>query len=84
MKFANLREEIVDCCRLMSAKGLVAGTQGNVSARDKDGTILVTPSGMSKGELEPEMLVRLSPDDKVLEGELEAEGTRRSFIIWET
>ena len=69
MKFANLREEIVDCCRLMAAK-LLAGTQGNVSARDKDGTILVTPSGMNKGELEPEMLVRLSPDGKVLEGEL--------------
>ena len=76
MKFANLREEIVDCCRLMAAKGLVAGTQGNVSARDKDGTVLVTPSGMNKGELEPEMLVRLSPDGKVLEGVLEPTSER--------
>jgi L-fuculose-phosphate aldolase len=71
MKYPNLREEIVACCRLMAAKGLVAGTEGNVSARDEDGTILMTPSGMNKGEIEPEMLVRLSLDGKVVEGELE-------------
>ena len=71
MKYPNLREEVVHCCRLMAAKGLVAGTEGNVSARDKDDTILVTPSGMNKGEIEPEMLVRLNLDGQVLEGELE-------------
>jgi L-fuculose-phosphate aldolase len=71
MKYSNLREEIVRCCRLMAAKGLVAGTEGNLSARDKDDTILVTPSGVNKGEIEPEMLVRLSLDGKVLEGDLE-------------
>ncbi len=71
MKFTNLQEEIVRYCRLMAAKGLVAGTEGNVSARDKDGTILMTPSGMNKGEIEPEMLVRLDLDATVLEGDLE-------------
>jgi L-fuculose-phosphate aldolase len=69
--FTNLREEIVRYCRLMAVKGLVAGTEGNVSARDRDGTILVTPSGVNKGEIEPEMLVRLDLDAKILEGELE-------------
>jgi L-fuculose-phosphate aldolase len=67
----NLREELVRYCRLMALKGLVAGTEGNVSARDRDGTILVTPSGVNKGEIEPEMLVRLDLDAKILEGELE-------------
>jgi L-fuculose-phosphate aldolase len=67
----NLREEVVRCCRLMALKGLVAGTEGNLSARDRDGTILVTPSGVNKGEIEPEMLVRLDLDAKIIEGELE-------------
>jgi L-fuculose-phosphate aldolase len=67
----NLREELVRYCRLMALKGLVAGTEGNFSARDRDGTILVTPSGVNKGEIEPEMLVRLDLDAKILEGELE-------------
>lgn len=71
MKYLNLREELVHCCRLMAAKGLVAGTEGNLSARDKDDTILMTPSGVNKGEVEPEMLVRLSLDAKVLEGDRE-------------
>jgi L-fuculose-phosphate aldolase len=71
MKYPNLREELVRCCRLMAAKGLVAGTEGNLSARDKDDTILMTPSGVNKGEVEPGMLVRLSLDAKVLEGDRE-------------
>jgi len=71
MRCPNLREELVRCCRLMAAKGLVAGTEGNLSARDKDDTILMTPSGVNKGEVEPEMLVRLSLDAKVLEGDRE-------------
>jgi L-fuculose-phosphate aldolase len=71
MKCPNLREELVRCCRLMAAKGLVAGTEGNLSARDEDDTILMTPSGVNKGEVEPEMLVRLSLDAKVLEGNRE-------------
>jgi L-ribulose-5-phosphate 4-epimerase len=76
MKYANLREELVSCCRLMAAKGLVAGTEGNVSARDKDGTILMTPSGMNKGEIGPEMLVRLNLEGRVLEGEFEPTSER--------
>jgi L-fuculose-phosphate aldolase len=69
--FTNLREEVVRYCRLMALKGLVAGTEGNVSARDHDGTFLMTPSGVNKGEIEPEMLVRLDLDANILEGELE-------------
>jgi len=76
MKHINLREELVSCCRLMAAKGLVAGTEGNVSARDQDGTILMTPSGMNKGEIEPEMLVRLNLEGRVLEGEFEPTSER--------
>jgi L-fuculose-phosphate aldolase len=76
MKYANMREELVSCCRLMADKGLVAGTEGNLSARDKDGTILMTPSGLNKGEIEPEMLVRLSLVGKVLEGDLEPTSER--------
>src|SRR5258708_20522022 len=82
MKYSNLREEIVGCCRLMAAKALVAGTEGNLSARDKDDTILVTPSGTNKGEIEPEMLVRLSLDGKVLEGDLEPTSEKFMHLLF--
>lgn len=55
------RREIVEVCRRMYARGLIAGAEGNVSARLENGAILVTPRGAAKGELGPGDLVLLDP-----------------------
>lgn len=52
-----LRDEVVGVCRRLWERGLIAGPDGNVSVRLDDGTILVTPAGMSKVEVRPEDLV---------------------------
>ena len=52
--------EIVRVCRRLDVRGLVAGPDGNVSARLSDGSILVTPSGASKGDVRAEELVRVN------------------------
>jgi len=65
----KLKDEIVEICRLMAAGGLVAGTEGNVSGRAADGTVLMTPSGYNKGDVTVEMLMRLDMDGNVVEGE---------------
>jgi L-fuculose-phosphate aldolase len=44
-----LRQEIVQVCQLMYDKGLIAATDGNVSARWGEDHFLVTPSGVGKG-----------------------------------
>lgn len=49
--------DIVRVCRRLYERGLVAGPDGNVSVRLLDGTILVTPSGMSKVDVCDEDLV---------------------------
>jgi L-fuculose-phosphate aldolase len=67
----DLREEIVRTCRLMSDTGLVAGTEGNVSARTPEGAVLVTPSGLDYAIMEPEDVVLVSLDGKTLEGAFE-------------
>jgi len=54
--------EIVRVCRRLYDRGLVAGPDGNVSARLDDGSILVTPSGASKGEIGAADLVRVDCD----------------------
>lgn len=64
----DLRNEIVSVCHLMASGGLVAGTQGNVSGRAADGSILMTPSGISKGEITADMLVRLDLDGQIMAG----------------
>jgi len=47
----NLRQMMVKACAALERKGLVAATDGNVTARLGPDRILVTPSGTSKGEI---------------------------------
>ena len=42
-----LRREIVEVCRLMHAKNLIAATDGNVSARWGESYLITTPSGLN-------------------------------------
>ena len=44
----ELRRQIVRVCRRLYERGLIAGAEGNVSARLPDGHILITPAGASK------------------------------------
>ena len=67
----DLRREIVQTCRRMRASGLVAGTEGNVSARTPEGNVLITPSGLDYAVMEPEDIVVVSLDGKTLEGAFE-------------
>jgi len=46
----------------------VAGPDGNVSVRLHDGSILVTPSGMSKVDVTPDDLVLVNGDGQLLDG----------------
>lgn len=59
-----LRREVVTVCRRLYERGLIAGPDGNVSVRIGPNRVLVTPSGMSKVDVEPDDLVVVT-----LEGE---------------
>jgi L-fuculose-phosphate aldolase len=67
----DLRKEIVQTCRRMRASGLVAGTEGNVSARTPDGKVLITPSGLDYAVTEPEDIVVVSLEGETLDGAFE-------------
>ena len=58
---ANLRREIVRICRRLYERELIAASEGNVSARMRGGSILITPAGASKSDLEESDLVVVSP-----------------------
>src|SRR5689334_20896454 len=60
----SLAGEIVAVCRRLYERGLIAGQDGNVSVRLRSGHILVTPSGLSKVDVTPEVLVELTPEGK--------------------
>jgi L-fuculose-phosphate aldolase len=51
------REEIVRFGRMLHTRGYVAATDGNLSVRLNPETVLSTPTGMSKGMMDPDDLV---------------------------
>jgi L-fuculose-phosphate aldolase len=64
----DARDEIVLVCRRLYERGLVAGPDGNVSVRQPDGSILVTPSGLSKVDVTPDDLVVVTLDGRTHAG----------------
>jgi len=60
---AAVRSAIVQACRRLDAMGLVAGAEGNVSARIGSRVVLVTPAGARKGDLSASDIVRVRLDD---------------------
>jgi len=56
------REALARCGARLFERRLVTGSSGNLSYRLDDGTLLVTPSARSIGDLDPEELVRVSAD----------------------
>lgn len=52
----GLRHEICEVGQLLYQRGYVVANDGNISVRVGD-RLLVTPSGVSKGRMEPDMLV---------------------------
>jgi len=53
----TIREEIVEVCRSMYRRNLIAASDGNVSARWGERYLITTPTGLYKGFLRPEDLV---------------------------
>ena len=66
------REEIVEIGRRLRQQGFIAGTDGNLSVRIGSERILTTPTGMSKGMLQPEDLVLVDKKGNRLSGFREA------------
>ena len=64
----DARQAIVEYAELLWYRGFVAGNSGNVSVRLADGTLLVTPSGVSLRALGPDEIVATDPTGVPLDG----------------
>ncbi|MDQ3697410.1 MAG: class II aldolase/adducin family protein [Gemmatimonadota bacterium] len=56
----TVRREVVEVCRRLYDRGLIAGPDGNVSVRLAPDRLLVTPTGMSKVDVGVDDLVEVS------------------------
>jgi L-fuculose-phosphate aldolase len=66
---SRLRADIVEIGRRLYARGYTAANDGNISARLDGARLLMTPKGVSKGFMTPEMMCITDLEGRKLSGE---------------
>lgn len=69
MTYETQRQAICQVGKLLYDRGYVVSNDGNISLRVAPDRLLVTPSGVGKGRMTPDMLVVTDLEDNVLEGD---------------
>ena len=65
---AFARKRRVECCHMLYDSNLTVSAGGNMSVRINDREILITPSGVNKGLVREDDLVKMDMDGNVLSG----------------
>jgi ribulose-5-phosphate 4-epimerase/fuculose-1-phosphate aldolase len=68
-EITGARDQMAACGRSLFDRGLATGSSGNLSIRLTEGRILVTPTDVSLGSLDPATISLLAPDGVLLDGE---------------
>ncbi|WP_022703161.1 aldolase [Pseudorhodobacter ferrugineus] len=66
---SKLRDLICTLAKSMFDRGLTGGSTGNISARTPDGGLLVSPTGISFGRLDPARLSRFDATGRHISGD---------------
>jgi L-fuculose-phosphate aldolase len=59
---SELKQLILDTGKKLWTRGFVAANDGNISVRISENEILTTPTGVSKGDMAPDMIIRMDMD----------------------
>lgn len=84
MRETALRELICTLGRSLFERGLTHGSSGNISARLDDGSLLMTPTDVSLGFLDPARLSRLRADGSLLDGDPPTKETPLHHALYAT
>ena len=66
----EIRKEICEVGHKLWLKGFVAANDGNISVKLNENEYLCTPTGVSKGSLTPDMIIKVDKNGNKLEGKL--------------
>ncbi|MGI9861145.1 class II aldolase/adducin family protein [Moorella naiadis] len=67
----KVKQDIVEVGRRIYANGYVASNDGNISVRIGENEFLITPTGVSKGFMTPEMIIKVDGEGHQLAGDLQ-------------
>ncbi len=74
MNEVRVRRAIAEACRAIHARGWVANHDGNVSARVAPGRIVCTPTAVSKGAIDEDLLIVVDGEGRLVAGRLKPFG----------
>ena len=69
MTYQEEREQICQVGKLLYDRGYAAANDGNISVKVAPDRLLMTPSGVSKGRMTPDMLLVTDLEGRVVEGD---------------
>ena len=79
-KLEQMGRELCQVGKLLYDRGYVAANDGNLSVRVGENALWVTPTGVSKGFMTEDMLVKLDLDGNVLAGTRKASSETKMHL----
>ena len=67
-----VRMQIVNVGKKLAQRFFVASNDGNISAKLDDNTILITPTGINKGDVVADQILKVDLDGNLIEGHMKA------------
>ncbi|MGE4233006.1 MAG: class II aldolase/adducin family protein [Bacteriovoracia bacterium] len=64
----NPRQDIIEICRRLNSKDMLAAADGNVSYKISENEILITPTGKNKAHLKPEDIAVITQANEIRSG----------------
>jgi L-fuculose-phosphate aldolase len=66
----EIKKEICEIGRRIYVNGFVAANDGNITVKVSDNVFFATPTGVSKGYMTPDMIIKVDGTGKVLDGKM--------------
>ncbi|KLU62891.1 methylthioribulose-1-phosphate dehydratase [Peptococcaceae bacterium CEB3] len=66
----QIKQDMVEVGRRIYQQGFVASNDGNISVRLNENEVLTTPTGVSKGFMTPDMIIKVNMKGEVLSGKM--------------
>jgi len=69
MEYISEKQDIIEIGRRMYNRNFVASNDGNISVKVSENELIITPTGVSKGYMKPEDMIRVDMNGRVLSGD---------------